>query len=582
MKTRLILLLTIITLFGLVVAPASSVQAQVQRLPGEPSAVLPVPQSGGTLRFPIVENPATLDPAVMNTPSEYAIALQIFEGLVQLDQNNNVIPGIASSWSSPDAIVWTFNLRGNAYFHNGRQVTAADFVYSWERAKNAGGFYDYLFDEIASLSAPDDFTFVVTLTIPLATFPARVTMPVFTAIPSEAAATIETNPVGTGAFKFVSWTADQITLQKYPNYYGSPAYLDAIEFKIYADSNAAWADFQASNLDLTSIPAGQWNAVKADPNVITGTTMVMQAYGFDFSVFPDVRVRKAFQRAINRPAIASTPVVWPYDPLPLANGVVSPGKGAYDNSAIVIPYNPTEALSLLASAGWTDTNADGILDNGAGTDLSVVLQDLTSPGSHATALAIYNDLKDIGGTGVGAAVTMTTDRSLATVEQWGWISDYPSPDNDLLPFETGDLFASRMNYTSAAFDYYLSSALATLSETTRNGSFYSADVQVVLNDAALIPLYYRSMTPVLKKPNVRDLLFTGSVDLQFPLKYAWLAPTGTFEDVPTPYWAWSFIERLYAAGITGGCSLSPLQYCPENTVTRAQMAVFLVKTFNLP
>jgi hypothetical protein len=54
-----------------------------------------------------------------------------------------------------------------------------------------------------------------------------------------------------------------------------------------------------------------------------------------------------------------------------------------------------------------------------------------------------------------------------------------------------------------------------------------------------------------------------------------IASGQTFEDVPTNYWAWEFIERLYAAGITGGCNTSPLMYCPENTVTRAQMAVFL-------
>jgi hypothetical protein len=59
-------------------------------------------------------------------------------------------------------------------------------------------------------------------------------------------------------------------------------------------------------------------------------------------------------------------------------------------------------------------------------------------------------------------------------------------------------------------------------------------------------------------------------------------PTGIFADVPTTYWALSWIEQLYAEGITGGCSLSPLSYCPDSSVTRAEMAKFLVLTFNLP
>jgi hypothetical protein len=57
---------------------------------------------------------------------------------------------------------------------------------------------------------------------------------------------------------------------------------------------------------------------------------------------------------------------------------------------------------------------------------------------------------------------------------------------------------------------------------------------------------------------------------------------GIFADVPTDYWAANWIEQLYAEGITGGCILSPLSYCPDNSVTRAEMAVFLVRTFNLP
>jgi len=59
-------------------------------------------------------------------------------------------------------------------------------------------------------------------------------------------------------------------------------------------------------------------------------------------------------------------------------------------------------------------------------------------------------------------------------------------------------------------------------------------------------------------------------------------PTGVFQDVPTNYWAAAWIEQLAAEGITSGCSVSPMLYCPTTSVTRDQMAVFLVKTFNLP
>jgi len=479
------------------------------------------PVSGGTLRFPLIGAPGTLDPAQINLVNDVAIPLQIFEGLTQLDQTGEVIPAIASSWSSPDATVWTFNLRHDVYFHNGRQLNANDFVFSWNRAKTAGGPLAYLFDDISSFLALDDFTFVVTLTDPYASFLSQLSNPIFSVIASEAAASIETNPIGTGPFRFVSRTTSKITLQKSLNYYDTPAYLDTIEFKLYSDINTAWADLQASKLSLSPIPAGQWGNVETDPNVITGQIMLMQAYGFDTLAFPDVTVRQALQRAINRAAIASDPAVWPYSSLPVANGVVSPGKGSYDSSDIDIPYDPTDALTMLASAGWTDTNADGILDDGAGTNLSVAVQDSTNPASHARAAAIANDLSDIGGTGVGAQVTLTTDQNAATFERMGWISDYPAPDNDLHPFETGGAYATRLNYSSTTFDDHVSLGRETLDETARNAEFHAADVQLVSTDAAVLPLHYGEMTPVLKKPNVYDLVFTSYPNIAL-LKYAWL------------------------------------------------------------
>jgi ABC-type transport system substrate-binding protein len=207
MKSKWMLFIILVSLLNWIILQSRPAQAQSTALPQDISAASLTPQSGGTLRVPLLAEPTTLDPAVMHPRTDYGIGLQIFEGLVQLDQSNNVIPGIASSWSSPDGIVWTFHLRNDVYFHNGRQVKAGDFVFSWNRARNAGGVYAIMFDDISSFSAPANFTFVVSLTQPSATFPARVTMLPFAVIPSEAASTMGTNPVGTGPFKFVSWTA---------------------------------------------------------------------------------------------------------------------------------------------------------------------------------------------------------------------------------------------------------------------------------------------------------------------------------------------------------------------------------------
>jgi oligopeptide transport system substrate-binding protein len=477
-----------------------------------------VPVSGGTLRFPITE-PSTLDPAGVWPGNGFGVVMQVFDGLTQLDQNGNVQPSVASAWTmSPDAKVYTFTLRSDVYFHNGRQVKAADFVYSWNRGMLGGGPSSSMFSEIVTFTAPSDFTFVVTLVNPKTSFPVQTAaLPIFYVIPQEAASTIGTNPVGSGAFKFVSWTShSKIVLQANPSYFGAAPFLNGVEYKFYSTPDAQWADYQAGNLDLTQIPGSQWSSVKTSPNVITHSIMVMAGYGFDVVAFSDIRVRQAFQQAINRSAIVSN---WPYDPpLQVANGVVSPGKGSYDNSDITLTYNFTNALSLLAAAGWTDTNSDHILDNGAGTNLRVVVYGT----SNSTGQVLANQLGNIGGTGVGAQTSVTTTRSAANIQNVGWGSDYPDPENDLYRYLTGDDLASRIHYSSATFDSTYNTAQATLDLTTRNSLYHSNDQRLVITDAVVIPIYYGAMTPMLKKPYVQDLRISSQGYESIPLKYAWL------------------------------------------------------------
>lgn len=481
-------------------------------------------ENGGVFRLPFNE-PATLDPAQLSFGNEFGIAQQVMEGLTGLDQNLNVVPAIAASWTSPDTKAWTFNLRHDVYFHNGRQVTAKDFVYAWNRAKNAGGPYAGMFNNIASFAANGKFTFVVNLTNANSGFPNQATLAIFWVIPKEAASTLATNPVGTGPFKFVKWTAGKkIVLERNADYYGDAPYLKGVEYRFYTEADFAnrWADFQAGQLELTQIPSAQWPTYQNNPNTITQEMMYVRSLAFKMSAFPDPNVRKALQSVVDRAAIAADPTICGIAGCTVAHGVVAPGKGAYDNSDINVPYDPTTALTLLAGAGWTDTNSDGILDDGAGTNLSMTIPDSAAPSTHALYQAIANNLTNIGGNGVGAQVTMTTTTAAQTIYGTGWISDYPDPENDLLPYETGGIFASRMGYSSATFDNFLNTGRATVDTTARNVAFHSADVQVVLNDAAVLPVYYGAMWPILKKGYVHDLVVTPQGDALISFKAVWL------------------------------------------------------------
>ncbi|MBI5032325.1 MAG: ABC transporter substrate-binding protein [Chloroflexi bacterium] len=468
--------------------------------------------NGGILRLPFGD-PSTLDPAVVGGFTGYwgyELALQVFDGLVQLDANSNVLPAIASSWiASPDARVFTFTLRNDVYFHNGRQVTSADFVYSWNRAiaQSGANGYTYLTSSIYAFTAPLNFTFVVTLTQSQSSFLSIAALPLFSVIPSESAGTIGTQPIGTGAFKFVSWThgaGGKIVLQANPNYFGGVPYLAGVEYKYSPTTSAQWADFQANNLDVTRIPTSTWDSVKTDPNVITQTNMYMRGLGIDTVAFPDVNVRRAFQQSIDRAGMVNDPLITVYTGTrPIAYGAVSPGMGAYDNSDISIAFNPTNALALLAAAGWTDTNADGILDNGAGTNLTILLYGI----NNRVRQRLVNDLSNIGGSGVGASVTVTTNQSAPGIKMFMdlWVSEYPDPADDLSGYYTSQYYASETHYNSAAFNSFYNAGLTSIDPATRNAAFHAADSQIVITDAIRLPIFYSTATPMMKKSYVKGL-----------------------------------------------------------------------------
>ena len=154
---------------------------------GPADKVQPEVRAGGAYRAALPWSPRTLDPAFSTDIYSVTLIQQIFDGLVQFDQNLNVVPALATSWKvSSDGLVYTFNLRSNANFHNGRQVTAEDFVYSFtrildpkeessalnffQRVKGAAAYRNGESKEVVGLRAIDAYTLEITISEPFAPF----------------------------------------------------------------------------------------------------------------------------------------------------------------------------------------------------------------------------------------------------------------------------------------------------------------------------------------------------------------------------------------------------------------------------
>jgi ABC-type transport system substrate-binding protein len=470
---------------------------------------------GGNFRFAVNE-PGTLDPADYDYPGSMngPIIGQVFEGLTKLDDDHSPLPAAAQSWVSSDAQNWTFHIRPGARFHNGRQITAQDVVYSWNRVATAGNeWYDAIVAPLLNTAtAVSTATLQVTLNQPFAAFPLLLANPYLSIVPSETVGTIDTNPVGSGPFQFQNWTpGDSVVLSHYDGYYAGRPYLDSITYQFYADQGAMYDDYLLGHLDLSPVPADRIDEVVGNPNAIWGNSISLFSYGMkvDWPPFDDVRVRQALNHAVDKRDIVDN-VVAGYEVV--AEGPVPPGMQGYDPVVSSYPYSPTLALSLLAQAGWTDTNLDGILDDGVGTDLTIEMWHNTSSVNQAVANAMADDFRDIGSSGLGATVVVSdTDVSiywnnvdLYPMYRQGWFADYPDPFNFLDPFFRTGAHWNHTHYSNVQVDGWLAQTVSTLDTTARQALYGNIETQVQ-NDTPFINLYYPGAVYV-KEENVVGLV----------------------------------------------------------------------------
>ena len=243
------------------------------------------PAQGGVLNLYGID-PTTLDPAVTAEAGSTEFILQIFGGLVRLDNRMEPVPDIAERWEvSADGKTYTFHLRQNARFHNGRAVTASDFKYSWERAANpatgsstAGtylgdivGVKEMLAGKARDLSGVrviGDNTLQVTIAAPKTYFPYKLTYPVaFVVDQAEVKGGGEwwRDPNGTGPFKFKEWTkSSQLVLERNSQYHGKVANLSSVVFhmlaglpmSLYETGQIDVAGVALPYIDAASDPAG--------------------------------------------------------------------------------------------------------------------------------------------------------------------------------------------------------------------------------------------------------------------------------------------------------------------------------------
>ncbi|MCF0122491.1 MAG: ABC transporter substrate-binding protein [Ruminiclostridium sp.] len=312
---------------------------------------------GGELTVAIAQDLGdSLDPYQMTAAGTREVFFNVYEGLVKPDADGNFIAAVASDYSvSEDGLTYTFPLREGVLFHNGDAVTAEDVIYSFETCA-ATSIFDNM---VAALShakvTADGNTITVTLSEPDSAFLSIVSGVYIVPADYKDQATA---PVGTGPFKFVSRSAQEnLVMEKFADYWGEPAYLDKVTFKIFEDPNALMSALSAGSIDLANHqPYDRVEALKGgDFKILEGTMNLVQALYLNNAVEPfnKEEVRQAMCYAVNADEIME---------LTAAGYGTKLGSSIYPNFtkyfdeslADLYPQDIEKAKQMLADAGYPD------------------------------------------------------------------------------------------------------------------------------------------------------------------------------------------------------------------------------------
>ena len=482
------------------------------------------------------DGPLLLDPAVAQETQTIRYISQIFSGLTSFNEDSLLTLDLARSWQvSADGTVYTFRLRDDARFHDGRKVTSRDVKFSWERAVSLDSvsatartylgdivgvekFIDGSSPGISGVQVVNESTLQVTIDAPKAYFLSKLTHSSTFVVDENQVTPVEANsvpwwstPNGTGPFKLTKWEPGRVmVLQSNEIFYHDPPLVPYIVYKLFGGVPRLM--YEHGEIDVASIYADELSIVKgrdyqfAD-DLRQSSEFSVHYVGFrsDRAPFDDPLVRKAFMLALDRKTLVQDRIG---DSGELAQGFLPPGHPSYNSKIPKISFDSEEAKRLLAQSSY---GADGL------PNLIYSAQGVNRPS------AIVSRLIQMWRTNLEANVEVQLadpdlyfyvldllDDNLFT---YGWVADYLDPHNFL-----DVLFHSKSKnnvggYKNDKLDKLLETARSEQDPSVRSSLYRQAEILIV-EDAAAIPLYHGS-NHVLVKPYVKNLILTPFGMLNF-------------------------------------------------------------------
>ncbi len=476
----------------------------------------------------------TLDPAFSRTLQDNSVCNQLFNGLVQLDKDLNILPSIAKNWTiSEDGLKYSFSLREDVYFHkhklfgkdSTRTVIAKDFEYSLNRLrdKKIAAPGSWVLNKVDDFEAINDTLFEITLKQPFPAFIGLLTMKYCSVVPKEIVnhygTEFRSHPIGTGPFKFKRWEENiKLVFRKNRRYFEkdetgkSLPYLEAVTVTFLPDKQSEFLQFAQGNIDYVSGLDASYKdeLLTADGrlrdkysetvNMIRGPFLNTEYLGFYLdSETPEIQselIRKAVNYGFDRKKMM----------IYLRNGIGNPANGGFIpiglpgyNESIGFSYQPEKAKQLVKQfkkeSGITNPEINLVTTSNYLSFCEFIQRELEK-----TGLKINVD--------VMPEATLRSARSNGKVDMFrsSWIADYLDAENYLSIFYSKNFAPNGSNYfhyKSTVFDSLYNKAF-TVTNIEERKLLYTTMDSLAMEKALMVPLFYDEVVRFTRK-NVKGL-----------------------------------------------------------------------------
>lgn len=489
---------------------------------------------GGVFRR-LWADPPTLDPHLTSDTTSAGIVVEIFSGLVALAPDLQLIPDIAERWEiSNDGRTYTFYIRDNAKFQDGKQVTAEDFKWSFERAANpetgspvadvylndivgVQAVFDGEADDISGVKVIDAQTLQITIDAPKAYFLAKLTYPTAYVLDQEnveaGGDTWTDNPNGTGPFSLQEYKiGERIVLKRNENFYREKAKLDSVVMNLAGGQ--AMAMYENDEIDITGVGLFDIDRV-LDPNEKLNKDLIVAPPDFSVSYigfntnqapFDDVKFRQAMNYAIDKELIAKEVLSNLVVP---AYGILPPQFPGYNPNLQGLRFNETLAQQLLAESKYADPDSRPRIvitvpgtGGTIGLDLEVIIE------MWRQRLGVEVEIQQVEW--ATFLQDLDTNDKFQAFAGLGWSADYPDPQDFLDVLFHTESPINHGNYTNAEVDSILERARVE-ADVQKRIDLYNKAEELIIDDAAWVPLWFGGERHVLVKSNIKGYRVTPMI-----------------------------------------------------------------------